>query len=57
MGYFGFLWAWLGSISLMPLTFSEALMGTLAGILLAIMFERRAKRRLLSAGRLSTGNG
>ena len=50
MGYFGFLCAGLGSLALMPLTVSGALLGAVGGVLLAVMFEPRAKRRLLTVG-------
>ena len=45
MAYFGFLWAGRGVPAFNSLTIAGALMGAVIGLLLALMFARRAKRK------------
>jgi membrane associated rhomboid family serine protease len=45
MAYGGFLWAGRGAQSLNAITVSGALIGAVTGLLLAIIFSRRAKRK------------
>jgi membrane associated rhomboid family serine protease len=45
MAYGGFLWAGRGAQSLNAITLSGALIGAVTGLLLAIIFSRRAKRK------------
>lgn len=45
MAYGGFLWAGRGAQSLNAVTLSGALIGAVTGLLLAIIFSRRAKRK------------
>jgi len=45
MAYGGFLWAGRGTESLDSISITGALIGALTGLLLAIMFTRRARRK------------
>jgi membrane associated rhomboid family serine protease len=45
MAYGGFLWAGRGTQSLNSISITGALIGALTGLLLAIMFNRRARRK------------
>jgi membrane associated rhomboid family serine protease len=45
MAYGGFLWAGRGAQSLNAITLSGALIGAVTGLLLAVIFSRRAKRK------------
>jgi hypothetical protein len=49
MAYVGFLWMGRGAQSLNTATFSGAVIGAVCGLLLAIMFEHRARRKKRSA--------
>ena len=45
MAYGGFLWAGKGAQSLNSISITGALVGAIAGFLLAIMFTRRNRRK------------
>jgi hypothetical protein len=45
MAYGGFLWAGRGTESLDRISITRALIGALTGLLLAIMFTRRERRK------------
>ena len=45
MAYGGFLWAGRGAQALNGITITGALIGALTGVLLAVIFNRRARRK------------